>query len=225
MQKSERRNLDIVYVAEFFDAIFVTAFADVTTFKALLPRMLELTLAGADDVGHLNVATLGENLAIARWQAWPGNERRAVDRWAHAWFAATLACGDPHETSLDDVLSALAQMYDDIAPFLTQVHAATDPIVRAQIAHLVLSVCFALSHARAPLRDDWSCIGAHWRNGSRPERQMLTWLATHASHAKLIADATVGGCRCLWVRDSTAGDVNGAMGTFAVRLALGAMRA
>ncbi len=218
----DRRRLAMMDVAEFFADIFTDATADEATFKALLPRVLELAVPGEDEIAHLNVAVLGRKLGVARWETWPANERAAIDSWAQAWFAATLVCGDAHGTVLDDVLCALGYLYDDIAPFLTQLHAA-NPLARQQVAHLVLTVCFALSHARSPLRDDWSCIGARWQKGSRSERQMLTWLVTHASHARLIADATRGGCRCVWVRDSTADDVDAALATFAVELAMGAL--
>jgi len=223
LHKPDRRALATMDVAEFFADIFTDATADEATFKALLPRVLELATPGADEIAHLNVATLGRKLTTARWEFWHASEREALDAWAQAWFAATIACGDAHGTALDDVLCALGFMYDDLAPFLTQLHHERSIAGRQQIAHLVLTVCFALSHARAPLRDDWSCVGARWVKGSRPERQMLTWLATHASHARLIADATSGGCRCVWVRDSTAADIDGAMGTFAVRLAVDAL--
>ncbi len=219
----DRRRLSMLDVAEFFEDVYGSASTDAATFKALLPRILELASPGADEIAHLNVATLGKKIALAGWQRWPARERAVVDAWAHAWFEATLACGDAHGTALDDVLCALGFLYDDIAPFLTHLHDAEDPLARQQIAHLVLTVCFALSHARAPLRDDWSCVGARWQKDARPERQMLTWLATHASHERLIADATAGGCRCVWVRDSTAEDVDAALATFAVGLALGAL--
>ncbi|GAC1492250.1 MAG: hypothetical protein NVS1B2_04990 [Vulcanimicrobiaceae bacterium] len=225
LRAPDRRALAVVDVAEFFEDVFTDASADEATFKALLPRVLECATPGDDEIAHLSVATLGRKLAVARFERWPARERAAVDAWAQAWFTATLACGDAHGTALDDVLCALGHMYDDLAPFLTQLHDARDPLARQQIAHLVLTVCFALSPARSPLRDDWSCVGARWRKDSRPERQMLTWLATHASHARLIVDATAGGCRCVWVRDSSAADVDAALATFAVRLALGAISA
>lgn len=218
LRKPDRHALGVTAVAEFFEDVYATASAGDETFKALLPRVLELATPGADEIAHLNVANLGRKLALARWDEWPTEERAAVDTWAHAWFTASLACGDPHGTALEDVLCALGYLYDDLAPFLSTLRAASDPAARKRIAHLVLSVCFALSHARAPLPDDWSCIGARWRKGSRPERQMLTWLATHASHARLIADATANGCRCVWVRESTAAGVDAALAAFAVRL-------
>ena len=225
LHKPDRHSLATMDVAEFFADIFTDATADVDTFKALLPRVLELATPGDDEIAHLNVATLGRKIALAHWEFWPPHEREAVDAWAQAWFAATLSCGDPHGTALDDVLCALGFMYDDLAPFLTQLHFEKDARERQQIAHLVLTVCFALSHARSNLRDDWSCVGARWVKGSRPERQMLTWLATHGSQARLIADATAGGCRCVWVRDSSVADVDAALATFAVRLAEGAIHA
>ena len=219
LHRPDRRALAMMDVAEFFADIFTDATADDATFKALLPRVLELATPGADEIAHLNVATLGRKLALARFADWPVRERAVIDAWAQAWFVATLACGDPHGTALDDVLCALGFMYDDLAPFLTALHHEREPRARQQIAHLVLTVCFALSHARSPLREDWSPVGARWQKGSRPERQMLTWLATHASHARLTQDATAGGCRCVWVRDSSARDVHAALATFAVDLA------
>ena len=218
----DRRRIATMDIAEFFADIFTDATTDEATFKALVPRILELAVPGLDEIAHLNVAVLGRKFAVARWETWPAHERAAIDAWAQAWFAATLACGDAHGTALDDVLCALGYLYDDIASFLTQLRDASS-LARQQIAHLVLTVCFALSHARSPLRDDWSAVGARWQKGSRPERQMLTWLVTHASHARLIADATRGGCRCVWVLDSTVEDVDAALATFAVDLAVGAL--
>lgn len=218
LREAEPRALAATDVAEFFANVFTSALASEGTFKALLPRVLELATPGADDIAHLSVATFGQKLAQAGWTSWPTVESAAVDAWARAWFAATLACGDSHGTALDDVLSALGSLYDDLAPFLTRLRTSTDARERRQSAHLVLTVCFALSYARSALRDDWSCIGAGWRKGSRPERQMLTWLATYASYEDVMADATATGCACSWVAMCTAGDVNAAFATFAWEL-------
>lgn len=211
LRAADRRALDSTDVAEFFENVFESAFADEATFKALVPRILELTIPGSDEVAHLSVATLGCKLARAGWTSWPPRERAAIDAWARAWFAATLACGDAHGTALDDILGALGHLYGDIAPFLRELRAASSDRARQQSAHLVLTVCFALSHARTTLRSDWSCIGSSWQKGSPPERQMLAWLATHASFARLMSDATTGGCECTWVAMSTECDVAGAL--------------
>ncbi|GAC1305100.1 MAG: hypothetical protein NVSMB21_06380 [Vulcanimicrobiaceae bacterium] len=221
---ADRRRIARVAVAEFFEDIYASAFAELATFKALVPRALELAKPGLDEIEHLSVSTLGRAFALARWRAWPRVERDAVDAWAHAWFEATLACADAHETVLDDVLCALGYLYDDVAPFLTRLYAEPRVAVRTASAHLVLSVCFALAYARSELRPDWSCVGAGWCKGSRPERQMLTWLATHGSYARLIADATTGGCTCAWVRALSATDVEVALATFARELATTTLR-
>ena len=218
LRGGEPRALPAIEVAEFFNDVFWTASADLESFKALVPRALDLAPIGAGEIEHLALATFAKKLNLARWRSWPPAERDAVDGWARAWFDASLACSDAHADSLEDVLCALGIAYGDLAPFLTLLREGADDDTRKLAAHLVLSICFSLSHARAPLPADWSSVGSYWEKGSLPERQMLTWLATHASAERLIADATAGGCDCFWVCESTVPDVRRALATFAERL-------
>ncbi|GAC1348732.1 MAG: hypothetical protein NVSMB19_00290 [Vulcanimicrobiaceae bacterium] len=214
-----RRTLDEIAIATFFYGFGGSVKADLATFKALLPRMLALAMPGVEEIAHFSVAFIGNRLISTNWQSWPANERAAIEAWGKAWFEATLAAADPHGTVLEDVLCALGTAYDDLGPFLTRLHAATEPHERKQIAHVALSICFTLARARAPRRPDASLVGSYWWADSRSERQMLTWLATQARHERLVADATTGGCDCDWVLDSTADEIDAVLDGFAVGLA------
>lgn len=215
----ERRSVDEIAIATYFDGFGSSVRSDLATFKALLPCLLALATPGVEEIAHVSVAFIGNRLVSTHWKTWPDHERAAVEAWGNAWFEATLAAADPHGTVLEDVLCALGTAHDGLAPFLTRLHSATRAHERKQLAHLALSICFALARARAPLPPDSSLVGSFWRAGSRSERQMLTWLATQARHERLLADATAGGCDCDWVIDSTAREIDAVLDGFAVGLA------
>lgn len=215
----DRRTLDDVAVATFFYGFGSSVKSDLATFKALLPRLLALAMPGVEEIAHFSVAFIGNRLISNDWQTWPANERAAIAAWGNAWFEATLAAADPHGTVLEDVLCALGTAHDDLGPFLTRFHMASEPRERKQIAHVALSICFTLARARAPRPADASLVGSYWWADSRSERQMLTWLATQTRHMWLIADATAGGCVCDWVLDSTAEEIDAVLDGFAVGLA------
>lgn len=96
---------------------------NVDDFRHFLPRLIELSTLMHLRPHTLPLSLFWENSTIFEilrtdgWRAWPITEQTAIDEFLHSWWRTTLDT-PPLVTSASEVLNSLAEVYEDLAPFL-----------------------------------------------------------------------------------------------------------
>jgi hypothetical protein len=83
--------------------------------KQSMPRIFRLLFAGELSGGYSD--HLPDRFAEAGWPDWPAPQRDAVNAVLHAWWRATLT-HHPTRPAVGDVLAVLAQLSNDVQPWL-----------------------------------------------------------------------------------------------------------
>ncbi|MFR9780404.1 hypothetical protein ACL02O_30695 [Micromonospora sp. MS34] len=141
----------------------LSTWGDVEDLRYLLPRLLELMATGGLDDPVLPESLLGK--VGTHRHGWPADQRRAVEAYLGAWWAATLSA-HPAPWEATTVLAAAGAAGVDVAPLLSAWAAdGGEPAAR----HLA-------DHLFDPLpRDDppWAAAARAWRAGPDPARMLI----------------------------------------------------
>ncbi len=99
----------------------VSTWGEANDLKRVLPRLLELTIAGKMSIPAAVVTT---KLQRAGWQKWPAEERRAVWQCLSAWWRHTLAGPAGSGMSAHRLLDAISMAEADLEPYFSDWHHA-----------------------------------------------------------------------------------------------------
>jgi hypothetical protein len=94
----------------------------VADFRYFLPRILHLAVTDGFG-GYPDLDLVMSKLRFADWRRWPAAEQRAVTAFMHAVWRATLT-RFPADPGTEELLGAIAQIEDDLAPYLRAWEAA-----------------------------------------------------------------------------------------------------
>jgi hypothetical protein len=145
----------------------MTLLGDADDYRHFLPRLLELL---AFDPPHFNEEVILYNIRLD-WQTWSVAEQSAITRWLQALWRLTLTTYDPihRERVVADCLCCVAQLADDLAPFLAEWEAFTIPSAIYLLADHVRANGESLSQ-HSTLENVW------WSERNAQMRQAVTWL-------------------------------------------------
>ena len=104
----------------------MTTWGTVDDFKHFLPRIMELVAINEEFPIEIEVA-IGK-LSYAQWLTWPEKERVVVEQFLEAWWKDTLSQPFSESARLlsRDVLCSLAQVVEDIDPYLSHWESRSD---------------------------------------------------------------------------------------------------
>jgi hypothetical protein len=155
----------------------MTTWGTVEDFKHFLPRIFELVATSEDFPIEFEVA-IGK-LAYGKWQFWPDHEIDAIEQFLSAWWNATLSTPFSESTSMlaDDVLCSLAQVVENLDPYLAHWNSSTD--LEAGL-HLAAFVDWNFDSLYKKDRID----GAFWKE-ELTEQQTVEWLRTPERRLRL----------------------------------------
>jgi len=137
---------------------------DEKDFKHFLPRLFELL---AFDERGLDEICLLRRLRYADWRKWPRLEQKAIETFLIAWWQSILS-SDSGRTSADDCLVSIAQVIDDLTPYL---EAWERDRSLPALYHLVRFVNW-----NSPDLLNGRLLGAWWDDRREQMEQAITWL-------------------------------------------------
>ena len=185
----------------------MTTVGEVVDFKHFLPRMLELMLSQAGGIGP---ETVCEKLRYGQWRKWADSEQEAIHAFLWACWKDTLA-RFPAAHGPEVWLCAIAQVQDDIAPFLEFWRSMQTP--------------GSIRHLASVLGEGWevfilsSAGGSPWGEGLvRQFEQLRLWVLSPQTDATLedayfryadepFADEIARAVQHLgWIREASVGE-------------------
>lgn len=191
---------------EHFAEMALTTWGVSTDFRYFLPRLLELTAAGALEV---DPAVVIGKLRFDRWEDWPATEREAVTGFLDAWWGDTLSAF-PDSREVARVLMAIAAASDQVGTYLAAWQSAADPEPPSLVpvlerplrlgAELNLAPTFAWADGQVPLAavrhlaafidGSWVAVADQGRLAEplwepEPAAQVVRWLRSPAPSTTL----------------------------------------
>jgi hypothetical protein len=159
----------------------LTPWGTVDDFKHFLPRLLDL-LAHTGGRDWIDPEVVFGKLPHGRWTTWPRRERAALLAFFDALWNDILSL-HPHPFEIDRCLCGIALAVDDLTPYLTAWHRATDAPAFRQFAHF-------LDHnlpRGANRRRRYRLANPWWDERPHQARQVETWLLDPARDTWLAA--------------------------------------
>lgn len=138
--------------------------------RHFLPRLLELI---AFNTSYLCPPVVVLKLHDAGWRTWPQEEQAAIEAYLSALWAFALECfpyADPDGWTAEECLCTIAQVVDDLGPFLDHWRRSES---RAALCHLALLI---YENAALLPEDPMSLNNGFWDERQPQMDQVTEWL-------------------------------------------------
>ena len=150
-------------------------------FKHFLPRLFELSVAvSAPEQLRTDREILFSKLAYGHWETWPMSEKDAIRKFLDALWSCILCDswqGDEYSSETEEWICSIAQVDDDISPYLDKWNETETLEAELCLASLVSKS--AVTHKRNAGRN------AFWNRRDAQYEQLKNWVRSAAVAEKL----------------------------------------
>lgn len=158
----------------------VKTHGEVDDLRYFLPRILELCVDGFDQFTDLEIIV--NPLRFAEWHDWAEHEVSAVRAFLFSWWGWFLS-SHPRTINALELLCAIAQVEDDLEPYLTYWHTERGSS-KVALMHFVAAYhqeCVERGH------QDYFWFGSWWAERREQAKQAMRWLLSDDSRRSLQA--------------------------------------
>lgn len=153
----------------------LTTWGEVDDLRHFLPRLFELV---ATDWLWVDPEVVLGKLRLAEWNAWPPDEQTAVRQYLRALWQEAIERSGAQDT--DSGLCAIAQVEDDLSPYLGSWIECPTPASRIEMADF-------LEWNLPSLQADDTLSNAFWRGRKEQTEQVIRWLRRTEVAGRVIA--------------------------------------
>lgn len=119
-----------------FASSAITTLGEAEHYRHFLPRILELAIVGASDMGF-EAGVIAGKIEMAGWRSWPSAERQAIEAVLRAAFRRAVEMDTDNEREAGEWLLGLCRLGLDPAPSLAEWRASLTVNAALQLAVFV----------------------------------------------------------------------------------------